>query len=85
MQINLDFSPNPINNIDPAKKSERIAVACSTEFKDFFQMFCKITHTNESELGYRYILDGMKNDLANIFIAQPHLDKSLADILRKRF
>jgi len=82
MQLNLDFHKKPILDVDPNKKTERVAVACSTEFKDFFKMFCTILKSNESELAYRYILEGMKEDLANIFMAQPHLDKSLRDILK---
>ena len=82
MQIKLDFSKKPILDVDPNKKTERIAVACSEDFKEFFQRFCKLLKTNESELAQRYILEGMKNDLANIFLPQPHLDKSLREILK---
>ena len=29
MQFKIDFSPNPLNNVEPAKKTERIAFLAS--------------------------------------------------------
>ena len=83
MQLKLDFSPKP--SIDSGKKTERITITCSSDFKEFLDLFCRLSKTNISELGFRYLLEGMRNDLAAMFIAQPHLDKSLREVLQKFF
>lgn len=82
MQLDIDFKPKPINK-DPGKHTERLTITCSSEYKEFVDLFCKIQKMTTSELCHRYILEGMKNDLADIFIAQPHLDKSLRKILEQ--
>lgn len=81
-QLKLNFSTKPLIN-DAGKKTERITFTCSTEYKEFLDLFCKATGNNISELCHRYMLDGMRNDLASLFIAQPHLDTSLRDLLKK--
>jgi hypothetical protein len=81
-QLKLDFNRNRSMR-DAGKKTERITFTCSPEYKDFLDLFCKATGNTLSELCHRYMLDGMRNDLANIFITQPHLDTSLRDLLKK--
>lgn len=81
VQLSLDFTPR----VDTSKKTQRITVTCSDEFKEFFDKFCNSRGLSPSQLGYHYILEGMKNDLGNMFFAQPHLDESLRELLQKKF
>lgn len=83
-QLKIDFSPRPLAD-DPGKKTDRITVTCSSEYKEFVDLFCRVRGISTSELCHRYILEGMRGDLANLFMAQPHLDKKLKDILKKNF
>ena len=80
MQLNLDFSQVPIHE---GKKDSRISVACSEDFKNFFKLMIIARGSTESELGYEYILKGIQADLASVFMASPHLDKTLRDLLAK--
>lgn len=84
-QLKLDFSARHPLIPDPGKKTERLTFTCSSEYKEFFDLFCRVQGSNISELCHRYILDGMKADLANMFMAQPHLDSTLTEILKKKF
>ncbi|MBN1545729.1 MAG: hypothetical protein JW902_03625 [Syntrophaceae bacterium] len=81
-QISLDFS-----RFHPAfqdgKKEQRIPTAVSQELKEFVELMARIQGTTVSEMTHRYIVDGLKNDLAKIFMPEPHLDKSLRDVLAK--
>ena len=83
-QLNLDFSKvNPLVS-DPGKKTERITFTCSSEFKEFLELFSRVQEMTVSELCHRYILEGMRSDLGNLFMAQPHLDKTLRELLAKK-
>ena len=85
-QMTLDFAAShPLISDDPGKKTERITITCSGEYKDFVDLFCRVRGATVSEICHRYILEGMRADLATLFMAQPHLDKSLRDILEKKF
>lgn len=84
MQLTLDFSAGPIVP-DPGKKTERITVTCSAEFKEFIELICRISGRSVSEACHAFILHGAQEAIARIFLAQPHLDKKLRDILRKKF
>ncbi len=81
-QLTLNFDKSR-PAIDTGKKTERITFTCSAEYKEFLDLFCKATGSNISELCHRYMLDGMRNDLASLFIAQPHLDSSLRELLKR--
>ena len=84
-QLTLDFShQRPLCSDDPGKKTERITITCSSEYKDFVDLFCRVRGSTVSEICHHYILEGMRADLATLFMAQPHLDKSLRDILEKK-
>jgi len=81
-QLTLNFS-----KVTPAdedgKKLKRIGIACSDEFKELFDMVCKLRGATPSELGFEYVLRGMKDDLVNVFMPQPHMDKSLKEAIRR--
>ena len=67
------------------KKTERITMTCSSEFKSLVDLICKLTGQSVSEIGFRYFIEGIKGDLGNMFMAEPHLDKKLSDIISKNF
>lgn len=79
-QLSLNFSKSKITS---GKKLSRIPVACSEEFKSFVEMVARILDVSTSELSHRYILEGMQRDIGNIFMSEPHLDKSLKQIISK--
>lgn len=81
-QLTLDFSKRSIAAED-GKKERRITITCSEEFKEFFDLMVKARRLTASELGYEYLLDGMKDDLSSVFLARPHLDKSLRELMKR--
>ena len=81
MQLNLDFQPR----ISSGKKTERITITCSDEFKTLVNLISKLTNTDVSVMGHRYFIEGMQRDIGNVFMAEPHVEKSLRDILSKNF
>ena len=81
-QLSIPFGASPIMS---GKKTERLTITCSTEFKSLVDLVCKFTGQSVSEIGHRYFIEGIKGDLGNMFMAEPHLDKKLSDILSKKF
>lgn len=79
-QMKLDFTKVAPHD---GKKDNRISIACSEDFKDFFKLMIKARGSTESELAYEYILKGIQGDLASVFMASPHLDKALREVLAK--
>jgi predicted transcriptional regulator len=81
-QLRLDFAK--FNRISThQKKMERLSFTCSEEFKEFLDLMVDRLGTDRSNLVYRYVLEGMQRDLAETFLPEPHLDKSLRDILKE--
>jgi len=83
-QMNLDFSK--VHILAPSqdgKKEYRIPTAVSQELKEFVELMARKQGTSVSELTHRYIVNGLKNDIANVFMPEPHLDKTLRDVLAK--
>ena len=74
----IDFNRAP----DTGEIAERVTIGCSGEYKTFVELFASVRECTVSELCHRYVLDGMREDLANLFMAQPHLNKSLREILK---
>ena len=77
-QLKLDFSKP---RIVQGKKTERLTITCSTEFKSVVDLLCRLTGQSVSELGQRYFIAGMQNDLGNVFMAEPFLEKKLSSLL----
>ena len=89
MQVLMNQQPIlnlPFNHpkILMGKREKRITVACSDEFRQVFELVARIQNSNPSELGFRYLLEGLKNDLGNMFMYEPHLDSTLRNILNKK-
>ena len=80
-QLSLDFSKTP--SVDVGKKTERIPCAVSSDLKDFLDLFCSQTGITRSELIAKYITEGLQRDIAQRFLAQPHLNKSLSQIIKE--
>lgn len=81
MQLNLDFSA--VQHSQDGKKLEKIPVACSDELKSFVSIMAQRQGVTVSELAHRYIVEGLKEDVVRLFIPEPHLDKSLREIMSK--
>jgi hypothetical protein len=64
--------------------TETITIPCSKQFKELVDLVCKLTDKEISELGHRYVLEGMIEDIKNYFSVEPFLDKSLREVLKKR-
>ena len=80
-QLKLDFTPRHLSG----KKTQRLTITCSDEFKSVVDLICRLTNQSVSELGQRYFIDGIKNDLGAVFMAEPHLDKKLSQLITKNF
>ena len=78
-QLQYNFKPK----IATGKKTERITITCPEEFKQILDLIANMTDSTTSELGFRYCLAGIQADLGTLFMATPHLDKSLREIISK--
>ena len=86
VQLTLDLSK--VRHVEPpkdGKKLKRIGAACSEDFKDLLDLVCRLRGSTESELTFEYVLRGIREDLGNVFMAEPHLDKTLREAIRKFF
>lgn len=79
-QVKLSFN-TPV--ISTGKKDQRITITCSEKFKELVDFISNLTDSSPSEMGQRYFLEGMMKDLGQMFIAEPHLEKPLREILQK--
>jgi len=79
-QLPLSFGPSPLTH---GKKTERLTITCSSEFKQIVDTICRLTGESVSEAGQRWFLEGIKSDLGAVFAAEPHLDKRLSQLLAK--
>ena len=81
MQLNLDFSRSvPVLE---GKKTERLPIACSEEFKQALSMVANLLNKTPSELAHRYVVEGIVKDLGNILLAQPMANLSLKEVIEK--
>jgi len=80
-QLKLDFSTKPIIS---GKKRNRLSIPCSDEFLIILEKLAEMSGTSRAELGFKFVLEGMQKTLGNVFMAEPHLDKTLRDLLEKR-
>ena len=75
--LKIDLSPSP----DLSEAKEKLTVDCSGAFKEFVELFCRVQRVTITELCHRYILEGMQSDLETLFKAQPHMNKTLRELL----
>ncbi len=81
-QVGFDFSrTRPL--IQDGKKEARIPTACSPEFLEFVKLMAHVQGTTVSEMTHRYIVKGLKEDIGDKFMPEPHLDKTLRELLAK--
>jgi hypothetical protein len=79
MRLNLDFTRSlPIVT---GKKTERLPIACSEEFKQTLSMVANLLGQSPSQLAHRYVVEGMIKDLGNIMLAQPMAAMSLREVV----
>ena len=76
-QIRLDLR----NRITTGKKTQRLAIPCSEEFLEMLDRQAVKLNTTRAELAYRYVLNGMKETLGEIFLVELHGDKRLSELL----
>jgi hypothetical protein len=81
-QLTLDFSRVRAVHED-GKKDRRIPTAASQELKELVEIMARKQGISVSELTHRYIVEGLRSDLMQIFLPEPHLDKSLREVLGK--
>ena len=70
--------------IDARPLTETITIPCSKKFMELVDLVCKLTDQEISELGHRYLLEGMARDIKNVFSMEPFLDKSLREVLKSK-
>ena len=77
-QIKIDFRPKALIG----KKNQRITITCSDDFKTIIEKIAQLLNTDASKLGHRYFVEGIQRDLGLIFMAEPHLESRLKDIIK---
>lgn len=77
-QLSFDFSAKPIVS---GKKRQRLAIPCSDEFLTMLDTLSSMMGVSRAELAFGFVLEGMQKSLGNAFMAEPHLDKKLRDVL----
>ena len=78
--LKIDISTRPI---DTGPLTETITIPCSKQFKELVELVCKLTDREISELGHRYLVEGMTRDIKDVFSMEPYLDKPLREILKR--
>jgi hypothetical protein len=79
-QLTIDFKPR-IPTYE--KKEERVSFACSGDLKGLIDLMARRQGEDRSVLIHRYVVKGLQDDLAEQFLAEPHLDKTLRKILQE--
>ena len=79
--LKIDISTRPI---DTGSLTETITIPCSKRFKDLVELVSKLTDKEISELGHRYLLEGVIRDIKDVFSMEPYLDKSLREVLKSK-
>ena len=70
--------------INTGPLTEIITIPCSKRFKELVDFVSRLIDKEISELGHKWILEGMARDIKDIFSMEPYLDKSLREILKSR-
>ena len=76
-QLTLDFSRRLI----AGKRTERITVTSSEEFRDLLDMLATRLNATRSELAFQYIVEGMQRDLGKVFMTELHSNKPVSHFL----
>jgi len=79
-QISINFNPSPIAT---GKKTDRVTFTCSSEFGNILQKEADMLGTTRSELAFQFVLEGMQRTLGTIFMAEPHSDKKVSELLKR--
>jgi len=92
--MKISFTDSTIENLtinqfnsgamDTGPLTETITIPCSKQFKELVEFVSRLTNREISELGHRYLLEGMTKDIKNVFSVVPYLDKSLREVLDKK-
>ena len=78
-KLKIDISTRPI---DTGPLTETITIPCSKKFKELVDLVCKLIDREISELGHRYLLEGMTRDIKDIFSVELYLDKTLREVVK---
>ena len=79
-QISINFNPGPIAT---GKKADRVTFTCSSSFGGILQKEADMLGTTRSELAFQFVLEGMQRTLGTIFMAEPHSDKKVSELLKR--
>lgn len=75
-QITLTLQPK----ILIGKKTERLSIPCSSEFLGLVDQIAAMRGTTRAEFAFEAVLDLMKSSLGEIFMAELHGEKTVAEI-----
>ena len=79
--MKLDFSIRPIVS---GKKLMRLAIPCSEEYLKALDLLAGMVGETRATLAHKFVLEGMQKTLGVVFMAEPHQDKKLRELLEKR-
>lgn len=77
-QLAIDFKPQPMIS---GKKLSRLTVACSEEFLEILDRLARMHRLSRAEFAHALIVEGMQKSLGSVFMAEPHLEKRLSELL----
>jgi len=75
-QITLTLQPK----ILVGKKTERLSIPCSSEFISLVDQIATMRKTTRAEFAFEAVLDAMKSSLGEIFMAELHGEKTIAEL-----
>jgi len=75
-QITLTLQPK----ILIGKKTERLSIPCSSEFISLVDQIAAMRGTTRAEFAFEAVLDAMKSSLGEIFMAELHGEKTVAEL-----
>ena len=59
--------------------------ACSEDFKEFLTLLINKLNIPASQYIHDAVVGKMQNDISDFLLQQPHLNKTLAEIIRQGF
>lgn len=69
------------HQITTAKKTERLSIPCGPEFLALVDKLSSLRGTTRAEFAYEAVLKEMQSAMGEIFLAELHGEKRLAELL----
>lgn len=77
--MNSQLTLNLRHRITAAKKTERLSIPCGDEFLALVDKLAMLKGTTRAEFAYEAVLKEMQSAMGEIFMAELHAEKKLAE------